>query len=242
MTLLRWAVRLHKWIALVVGAQVLLWVIGGLVMTSFPLQQVRGEHHIPAAAPAALDLATVLPLGEVATRAAIEPARAELRTTPRGPVWMLTPVKGEAVLLDARTGASLGDISRAQALAFAATAYRGKAAPVSAVHLKTAPPETGKSGPLWRVDFADPEHSSLYLSPSTGETVSRRSNLWRFYDFFWRLHIMNLVDGENFHHPLIIGAALLALTIVLSGFVLLWNRLSRDLRTRRAAGRLAARA
>lgn len=39
---------------------------------------------------------------------------------------------------------------------------------------------------------------------------------------------MDWTKGENFNHPLIIGAALLALTTILSGFVLLWSRLGRD--------------
>ncbi|HEX5775097.1 MAG TPA: hypothetical protein VFX95_00305, partial [Caulobacteraceae bacterium] len=60
------------------------------------------------------------------------------------------------------------------------------------------------------------------------EVVSRRSAVWRFYDFFWRLHIMDLETGENFNHPLIIAASLLTLAVVITGFVLLWMRLSRD--------------
>ena len=62
----------------------------------------------------------------------------------------------------------------------------------------------------------------------TGEVVSRRSNLWRFYDFFWRLHILDFKDGENFNHPLIIALAALTLPMVVTGWVLLVIRLGRD--------------
>jgi len=63
--------------------------------------------------------------------------------------------------------------------------------------------------------------------------VSRRSDLWRFYDFFWRIHILDFKTGENFNHPVIIAAAALTLPMVLAGFVLLWIRLARDLRALR---------
>ena len=115
-----------------------------------------------------------------------------------------------------------------EARRLAAGSYTGDGAPISARLLAQAPAETGKDGPLWRVDFDDAERTTFYLSPDSGEVVSRRSGVWRFYDFFWRLHIMNFGDGENFNHPLLIFTTVLAFTVVLSGFVLLWIRLARD--------------
>lgn len=230
MPVLRWALRLHKWIALIVGIQVLLWVTGGLVMSVIPIERVRGEHHAPAEKAAPLPLAEVLTPAEATRRAQVTPSKLELRQTPRGPAWVFTPQKGQSVVLDARSGERLGNFDAVSAMRFARQSYVGAGKPTRAVLLPTAPQETGKEGPLWRVDFNDEERTSLYLSPQTGETVSRRSNLWRFYDFFWRLHIMDWTKGENFNHPLIIGAALLALGTVIAGFVLLWLRLERDLK------------
>ena len=43
--MLKWSLQLHKWLALVVGVQVLFWVAGGVVMTAIPIEKVRGEHH-----------------------------------------------------------------------------------------------------------------------------------------------------------------------------------------------------
>ena len=48
--MLRLSLQLHKWIALIVAIQVLGWVAGGLIMTAIPIEQVRGEQHIGAAA------------------------------------------------------------------------------------------------------------------------------------------------------------------------------------------------
>lgn len=240
MKVLRWSIRLHKWIALVVGIQVLFWVVGGLVMTAIPIERVRGEHLTAAPPPRAIDPSNLLPLTDVVRRSGVSPIKAELRSTPRGTVWTLTPVKGEAIILDAGTGLRPTAISENDAVRFAKQFYSGAGPVVSAVYLPKAPPETGKEGPLWRVEFKDAERTSLYLLPTTGEVVSRRSNLWRFYDFFWRLHIMDWTEGKNFNHPLIIGAALLALTVAISGFFLLWNRLGRDFKHRKSVRRLEA--
>ncbi len=233
--LLGWSVRLHKWISLAVGLQVLFWVLGGLVMTVLPIGIVRGEHHAPPPAAAGLSVAGLVPLSEAVRVAGFDPAKAELKQTPRGAVWVLARPKGDPVTLDAATARPLGAFTAQDALGFARKGYQGAGAPVSARLLPQAPQETGKSGPLWRVDFNDPERTSLYLSPVTGETVSRRSNVWRFYDLFWRLHIMDWPTGEDFNNPLVIAAAAISLVLVLTGFVLLYQRLVRpSAKSRRA--------
>lgn len=41
----------HKWLALIVGVQMLFWVASGLSFALFPIEQVRSDHRI-AGAPA----------------------------------------------------------------------------------------------------------------------------------------------------------------------------------------------
>lgn len=229
MKLLRISTWFHKWIGLIVGVQVLFWIAGGVVMTVLPIEKVRSEHHVAEARPAPLALAELLPAAEAAHHAGVTPVEAQLKATPRGPVWSFKAAEGDPVVVSAATGMPLPPLDKAGARRLAAAAYKGEGKPASVRLYDVAPPETGKSGPLWRVDFDDAEKTSFYLAPTTGELVSRRSNVWRFYDFFWRLHIMDWKDGENFNHPLIVAASLLSLVIVVTGFVLLWIRIARDL-------------
>lgn len=56
----------HKWLALIVGVQVLFWVGSGLFFAIFPIEQVRSEHRIAhqhAAPPSApvQDVSALLP-------------------------------------------------------------------------------------------------------------------------------------------------------------------------------------
>jgi hypothetical protein len=76
----RWAPRLHKWIALVVGIQLLAWSASGLFMTVVPISQVRGEHNIRKQETVDLRGAALVPIATVLERApAGAVARVELR-------------------------------------------------------------------------------------------------------------------------------------------------------------------
>jgi len=67
----------------------------------------------------------------------------------------------------------------------------------------------------------DARHTTLYVSPQTGEVVARRNDLWRAFDFVWMLHIMDYDEREDFNHPLLIATAATALLFVLSGLGML---------------------
>ena len=65
MGVLKWSVRIHKWVALIVGIQIMLWIAGGLVMSAIPIEQVRGEHKIAATESLAASPADLLALEQV---------------------------------------------------------------------------------------------------------------------------------------------------------------------------------
>ena len=80
----------------------------------------------------------------------------------------------------------------------------------------------GREPPLWRAEFDGWNKPTLYLSPATGQLLSRRHELWRIFDFFWMLHIMDYETRDNVNNWLLRGFTLLAFTTVLSGAWLLW--------------------
>ena len=155
MKVLKLSTQLHKWIALVVGLQVLFWVGGGLVMVTIPIETVRSEHRVAEQTPVPLALAALPSLNEIARQAGVAPVQADLRGTPRGLAWTLKPAEGEPVIVSALTGRPFGPLTAAEASGFAKRAYKGTAEVSGAVLLQEAPQETGRTGPLWRVDFAD---------------------------------------------------------------------------------------
>lgn len=231
----RISVWLHKWVGLVVAIQICFWVIGGLVMVSLPIERVRGEHRLAETPAVQLDLTRVRPLTEVAAATGMAPARAELAASPRGPVWVLTPVQGDPLRLSAVTGAPFPDLDAAEALTLATAQYRGPGQAQSAERLSQAPSETGREGPVWRVEFNDPEGTRFYLDPQTGSVVSRRSDLWSLFDVMWRLHILDFgPEGDNINSWWIVLLSAISVVVVVTGLILLWLRVGRDLAGRRA--------
>jgi len=102
--MLRWSTQIHKWLGLVVGLQVLGWVLGGLVMTAIPIQTVRSEHHVAKFRPDPLPDAGLVAYGAAAAGLGVEPVEATLKSTLRGPVWVLKDGEGRTHVVDARTG------------------------------------------------------------------------------------------------------------------------------------------
>src|SRR3546814_13458376 len=70
--------------------------------------------------------------------------------------------------------------------------YTGEGKIVSVRLLTKAPQEMqSRKPPYWQVEFEGWNRPTLYLSPQTGELISRRHALWRVFDFAWMLHIMD---------------------------------------------------
>lgn len=81
--------------------------------------------------------------------------------------------------------------------------------------------------PVYRVVLDHPKQPHIYVCPITGEILKRRNKLWRIFDFFWMLHIMDYGERENFNHWLLTAMSVLAITTSTSGLILWWWRLPR---------------
>lgn len=236
----RWAVRLHKWLALIVGLQIVLWVAGGLVMSVLPIERVRAEHTIAAPDLRPIALSEILTADAAAQRAGAGSVTGYTLTRWAGlPVYRFDTASG-SLMVDAASGQSISPVDEAGVLTAARAGYSGDA-PIERVEYLEEPSwEYRHAGPAWRVIFADGEGTRLYVSPSTGEITARRNDTWRIFDFFWMLHIMDYRERENFNHPLLIAMAGLAFSTVLAGLVLLFVRMRRSVLTWRARRRAQA--
>ena len=235
----RWAVRIHKWLALIVGLQILLWVLGGFVMSLLPIEAVRSEHTIPAARTEPLALDTLLAPGSAAREAGVSTVRgAVLGYWNERPVYRFQTPRG-VVMVDAQSGDRLSPLDEAAARQTAQANYAGVAPVKSLTYFETPTWEYRRSGPAWRAEFDDGEGTRLYISPDSGEVTARRNDRWRVFDFFWMLHVMDYRERENFNHPLLISMAGLALATVLAGLVLLVIRVRRSILVQRLKGRAA---
>jgi uncharacterized iron-regulated membrane protein len=220
MKLRRFIRQLHRWLGLLVAAQLLLWVIGGLVMSLLRLEEVRGEDRVAQRPP--VPLATdVLPPAQVTGAHAGASSLALVMLDGR-PAYRLK-AGGESVLLDARSGARLSPLPQDFAERLARADYADPGIAIAGVEWVDTPgiEYRERALPLWRVRFADDRATALYVSPATGEIVARRNDLWRLFDFVWMFHIMDYEGREDFNHPLLIATAASALLFLASGLLML---------------------
>jgi len=221
--------RTHIWLGWLIGGQLFLWMLSGLVMTALPIGEVRGEHlrRPPAAPPlAGLD-------GLLAPEALLATPGPEgdglLLTTQLGrPVYLLLEGKEPRALFDARTGARIAiDAARAAVLARDSHVGGARVASVAAVDPADPPLEFRRAQPAFAVRFDDAEASTFYVHAVSGEILAVRTDRWRLFDLMWGLHIMDWRGREDMNHPLLVGAAALGLAGVAGGIGLLFMRLRR---------------
>ncbi len=224
--------------ALVIGAQLLIWFASGVIMSFLPIDKVRGEHlvdretvmTIPAgssfAGPARISAMTGAPVEAINWHMMGSRAVAEV-TTAKG-------VK----LFDAQTGELIPPIGATQATAIANVAWKSAVKPVSkASRVTTESPEYRAALPAWRIAYSDPDATSIFVAVDTGKITAVRTGTWRLYDFFWSLHIMDWKNHENFNTWWLLAFAIGGLVLGLAGTVLLFIRW--PLRRKRKAKRIA---
>lgn len=225
MAKIRWplvARRTHKWLALVVGVQVLLWSLTGFYMVAVHIDHIHGDHlvRIPAAEP--FDLAGLSSPSQIVAAA---PGATEIRLQRRldQPVWRAETPDGPA-LFDARTGTRLAPPREVEVRALARAIYTGSAEIASVRLLTVAPQEMGgRKPPFWQVEFEGWNRPTLYLSAQTGELISRRHAAWRVFDIAWMLHIMDYDERSDVNNPLLRVATWSAFAMAISGaWLLLW--------------------
>ena len=208
--------RLHIWLGWIVGLPILLWTLSGLVMVARPIEEVRGEKLIGKAPALAFGTVPVPP--QIGPRP-VTSLRLEQRHD--GPKWVIGYRDGGSRLADPATGRLLPPLSAAAARGLVEARYAGTAK-VKAVDRTSAdnpPIDLRKKIDAWRVTMDD--GTRFYVNAATGEIAAPRTSWWRFYDFMWGLHIMDLKTREGTHNPLVISFGVLALITTLMALVLL---------------------
>lgn len=229
---LRWTARIHKWLALFVGIQIVLWVAGGAVMSLLDIDNVHGDQNVAPVSVVDLDLASLIAPAEAADLAALPGVIKTVELMPwlGRSVYQVEDYFGDSQLIDAHTGERLTPISETTAIALAEQFHRGDLRAESTEYLEAASTEYREAPlPAWRVNFADGDGTSLYYAADSGMLTSRRNDEWRVFDFFWMLHIMGYQDRDNFNTFWLQGFALFSLVTVFAGLLLVFIKMRRSL-------------
>lgn len=222
--------QIHKWLGLIVFAQLVVWTGTGLFFVAVHLTDVRADYlvHPPGhAAPVDMRRVKVTSTEALAAVAEDRPYDVTLKMLADAPVYEVRAEIG-TFLVSAETGERV-EIDEALARKIAAARWATDT-PIRAMQeLKAAPRESTVSGNVWAAHFAGEGDPTLYVSAVNGRTSNPRTDLWRTYDFLYGLHLMDYAEHENFNTPWMLVAAILALSTVLFGIALLLHRLTRGL-------------
>ncbi|MEZ5895862.1 MAG: PepSY domain-containing protein [Parvularculaceae bacterium] len=223
MTFRRIVQSLHRWLGLLIALQILLWMTSGVIMSWFAIELVRGETT--SAADFSSELAVQRYFSPGGIVAQLDGVTEVTLTSRHGRNVYTAQTPSGAVLFDADTGERLPPITEAQVRLIATRDFVGDGKIAEVDLLRNPPHEYRGVRPVWRVSFDDRDATRLYIAPSTGEVVSRRNRIWRLYDFFWMLHIMDYDERENFNNPLIKTFSATGFLFALSGLFLVLTRL-----------------
>lgn len=206
--------KTHKWLGLLVGLQLVVWSLTGLYMTSVHIDIIHGDHLVRDTPARTADVTQLR--DPIALAAANRADAARLVWLRNRPAYLLSSQSSEKAV-DAVTGAAVSPPGEAEIRSIAKSIYTGREQIVSAKLIAQIPGEIrGRKPPLWRVEFDHWNKPTLYFSPTTGELVTRRHELWRIFDFAWMLHVMGYEDRDNVNNTFLriftSGALLLALS------------------------------
>lgn len=220
--------KLHKWLGLIVGLQLLLWAASGLVFAWLDHHEVSGEHSTKMPEPMALSPPPQIaePAVWLADYAGLVLYEVKLASLLGKPVWWVETARG-IELRDVADGRALA-IDESVARNLAVSHYAGEGRLVSVDFQSTPGLETRDAGPVWRAQFDDAGQTSLYFAADDGRLVASRNSTWRLFDFFWMLHTMDYRGRDNFNNPLVITVGTAALWLSLSGLLLLLRSFRRQ--------------
>ena len=210
----------HIWLGWLVGVPIAGWIATGLFMTLKPLPEVRGEHlRIETEAPAALVL-------EGSDLASEDAQLREMRVTMQEgrAVAILTTLDGVSSRVDFATGMPIPALSAEDARALVAENIVGGEAVESVTFYEAdaVPFDFRRPLPVWRVALEGGTY--VYVGRDTGAIEAVRTRWWRWFDFAWGLHIMDLSEREDNSHPTLIAFAALSLIGALIGCILMFRR------------------
>lgn len=220
----------HKWLGLAIGAQMLIWCVSGLYMVAVDIDFIHGDTLVRNERPPLSGSRNIIPIGPLLAKYQ-GLYRASLKALPDSehPIYELGTPDGP-ITLDAISGEVLSPLPQARIEQLAVRYYAGNGHISKLELIATVPVEIrGRPPYVWRVDFDDWLNTSFYLDADTGALITRRHRLWRLFDTFWMLHIMDYgYERDDVNNRLLGSISAISLLLGLTGLWLLFYSFRRS--------------
>ncbi len=217
--------KLHKWLSLLVGLQLLLWLGTGLYFNLMDHQKASGNQFRQRPAIVQVELGRLVEPKLVLSRSKQAVSLKQISLLEQ-PYYLLTHQKGlyshfknNYSLVDAYTGKPVV-LDEEMASQLAKASYKGKGIIKSVV--KLSPPYDDiprEQNDVWQIHYADYINTSVYIDAGSGRIVKHSNDDKRFVDIFFMLHFMDYGSEGSFNNVQIIIFAIFTLFFSLTGFI-----------------------
>jgi Na+-transporting NADH:ubiquinone oxidoreductase subunit F len=213
--------KLHKWLGLVIGLQVVLWAASGVAFAWLDPDAVDAAGSVRDVEPRVLP-SMIREMEPALWFHEYEPEDFyDIRAIALADRWVWRIELRDGVQLRALEGGAFVELDEDLVRRLALERYAGNGRLI-ATTLRTEPDIASRaSEPVWQAQFDDTQRTALYFAADDGQFIAARTATWRLYDFFWMLHTMDYVARDNFNNPLIVTIGMAALWLSISGVLLL---------------------
>ncbi|MDH3431393.1 MAG: NADH:ubiquinone reductase (Na(+)-transporting) subunit F [Gammaproteobacteria bacterium] len=220
--------KLHKWLTLVIGAQLIVWLVTGTIISLLNQEDVGGATTRRSDTGESLLVSSdeLFPSNRLPISDGSFNSIKLLRLLHRH-VYRVEQ-GGRVTLFDATSGTQL-DVDKRLAEEIASSSYVGEGEIIDSELLASGSNEVRDfSGPIWRINIDDDLATRIYVSPADGQVLAHRNSRWKAVDFLLMLHFMDYVRADSFNNPQIIIVGFGTLWIAVSGLLLIFFSFSRS--------------
>ena len=237
---------IHKWLSLIVGIQLLIWLGTGLYFNLMDSSLASGNEYRkrvdqsiisykkinPNKSVSVLDnnstdnsgsSRTIIPLSKIISPI---PQQVQLLWILQQPYYHFVYEKGAhsyqkrgSTLYDALTGRVVS-LSSSQIKRIAKASYSGPGT-VQEPKLQTPPfsDYAAQQNPMWQVQVNDKNNTSIYLDAVTGRVIRHVNDDSRLKALMLKLHFMDYGNSGGFNHWIIVLFAVVTLMLSMTGIV-----------------------
>jgi len=230
--------KLHKWLALIVGLQLLIWITTGLLFTLVDGEKSHGQiyraKHQKEQAPVLPEqlLTNIELLEKIPSNISKQGVSSiELKVFHQQWYYQLNTTIGR-YLFSVETGQQL-IVQKNLASSLILKNYNG---PGKLTKLALLTPPIAEfshiKGKLWQAHFSDDINTHVYLEQNTGRIFSHTNDISTYNDILKMLHFMDYDQSGHFNSWWIITMAILACLLSFTGLFWLINNHYRKLKNR----------
>lgn len=214
---------LHKWLGLIVGLQLLIWVVTGLAFNLIDEQFLDANPYRTTHKTASPDTA-LAPTENLLQQYQAE-GIIELRLTSvlsRAVYALTTTQQTRWFWADSLKPLSL---TNTEIVAIAKQSYSGPGE-LSAPQILTRETPFDASGPIALLTAADQVGTRIYIDTASGTVLAHQNRQWDLKDLLFMLHFMDYApdNGIGFNHSLVQVVSIAALLLGLSGIYILGHK------------------